>query len=178
MKTNPYCTPEAYQNWKAACLYYFPECKDQLKPNRKGWVLHHKDQSLRHTDINRYNEWRIEDVIPMTNEDHIRLHSKGNHYKLGHKASDETRAKMSASMKGRKAWNKGISPSDDTRAKMSEACKGRKHSDETRAKMGAAHKGNTGSIGFKWWNNGITSVFCKECPEGYVAGRLYKRKGS
>ena len=155
MKTDPYHTPEAFQNWKTACYYYFPECKDQPKPNRKGWVLHHKDPTLRHTDINRYNEWRIEDVVPMTNEEHSRLHHIGTHYKLGHKHSAESRAKMSASMKGRKAWNKGISPSDEVRKKMSEADRG-------------TH----------WWNNGFISKKCKECPEGFKAGRIYKRKGA
>lgn len=73
--------------------------------------------------------------------------------RLGSKASDETRAKQSASMKGKL---KGIpkspehreklkevmrDPSDETRAKMRAAKLGRTVPDETKRKMAEAHKG-------------------------------------
>lgn len=57
-----------------------------------------------------------------------------NRGKPGPRPSLETRAKMSASKKGRK-----VSP--ETKAKMSEAAKGRKYSPEARAKMSAGQKG-------------------------------------
>lgn len=46
---------------------------------------------------------------------------------------------MSASRKGKPAWNKGMSPPDDVRTKISIAKKGHKASPETRAKMSASH---------------------------------------
>jgi len=65
------------------------------------------------------------------------------------KFSDETRAKMSASQKGRtltaetrvklSAAMKGRTQSAEHRAKLGAARKGRTHSAEARAKLGAAH---------------------------------------
>jgi hypothetical protein len=52
--------------------------------------------------------------------------------------SEESRAKMSASSKGK-------SHSDETKAKMSAAKKGKTHSEESKAKMSAAKKGKTHS---------------------------------
>jgi len=42
----------------------------------KGWVLHHKDVNLKHTDPKRYREWRIGDVEPMTIQKHRALHMR------------------------------------------------------------------------------------------------------
>ena len=39
-------------------------------------------------------------------------------------------------------------------------------SPETRRKMSAGTKGT------KWWNNGVKCVRAKECPAGFVRGRL------
>ena len=59
-------------------------------------------------------------------------------YSLGHKASDESKAKMSAVRKGHP--HHGPPPvSEEIRAKHSVARKG--HSDETRAKMSATRLG-------------------------------------
>lgn len=43
---------------------------------------------------------------------------------------------------------------------------GKKHSAKTKQKIREA------CIGCHWWNNGIEDRFCKECPEGFVHGRL------
>lgn len=42
---------------------------------QEGWVLHHKDVTLRICDIDRYIQWRIEDLVPMTKSEHRRLHN-------------------------------------------------------------------------------------------------------
>ena len=26
--------------------------------------------------------------------------------------------------------------------------------------------------GLNWYNNGIEEIFCKECPEGFIPGRI------
>ena len=78
------------------------------------------------------------------------------HWKYSEKA-EEIKAKISASKKGKPAWNKGISPSEESRAKMSVSQKqrdwsgwaptaGRTHSSETKEKMKAAHLANPPSI--------------------------------
>ena len=71
--------------------------------------------------------------------------------------------------------NKGIPPSEETKRKMSIARKGKILSEETKQKMSIAHQGkNTWSKTLHWFNNGIKNVFVKECPEGFVKGRLKK----
>jgi NUMOD3 motif len=56
-------------------------------------------------------------------------------------ASDETRSRLSAAMKGRPSPNKGKSLSAEQRAKISEALKGSRHTAETCAKMSATRLG-------------------------------------
>lgn len=50
---------------------------------------------------------------------------KGNKNMLGHKHSLESRKKMSESLKGRKAWNKGVPMSEEQKKKLSDAHKGK-----------------------------------------------------
>ena len=113
-----------------------------------------------------------------------------NHPMFGKHPSEETCKKMSESKKGennpffgkhhsaetRKMMseaNKGKHPSEESRKKMSESKEGENHpmfgkyhSAEARKKMSEAHKGN------HWYNNRVTSILAKTCPEGFVPGRL------
>ena len=113
-----------------------------------------------------------------------------NHPLFGKHHSAKTRKKMGESKKGennpffgkhhsaetRKMMSeahKGKHPSEESRKKMSESKKGENHpmfgkyhSAEARNKMSEAHKGN------HWYNNGVTSILAKTCPEGFVPGRL------
>lgn len=61
---------------------------------------------------------------------------------------DETKAKISAAMKGKKNAL-GNKHSDETRAKMSAAHKGKPHSAEMKAKMSIAMKGKKNTLGMK-----------------------------
>lgn len=76
---------------------------------------------------------------------------KGKKNRLGIKHSDEAKAKMSASAKGRVSWCKGMTRSQEYRMKISETLKGRyvgeenpffgrKHSDETKRKISETKK--------------------------------------
>ena len=113
-----------------------------------------------------------------------------NHPLFGKHHSAKTRKKMGESKKGennpffgkhhsaetRKMMSeahKGKHPSEESRKKMSESKKGenhpmfgKHHSAEARNKMSEAHKGN------HWYNNGVTSILAKTCPEGFVPGML------
>lgn len=95
----------------------------------------------------------------------------------GKKHSEETKKKISEAKKGKK-----LGPhSEEQKRKMSEAHKGKVFSEEHKRKLSEAHKGKPapnkgkklGSNGTHWYNNGEINVKAKECPEGFVKGRLY-----
>lgn len=81
--------------------------------------------------------------------------------------------------------------STETRKKLSEALKGKKRSDDFKKKISIIKKNNTNMLGkhhteesklktsssmmgMKFYNNGIKNIRAKECPEGYVPGRVTK----
>ena len=76
------------------------------------------------------------ELIFLTPLEHNRLHRKG------HALSDETKRKLSESLKGKTR----AQFSDETRRKMSEAKKGRTFSEETRKKMSEVRKGKTWKV--------------------------------
>ena len=45
-----------------------------------GYVLHHVDMELKTKDIERYIEWRLEDLQLMKKGEHIKLHHTGLKY--------------------------------------------------------------------------------------------------
>mgnify|MGYP003289089356 CR=1 FL=1 len=148
-------------NKEKAYLYFWPELKGRCK---EGWVLHHKDPSWKTEDPERYKQWNVEDLIPLTVGEHTTLHCKGKpsgrkgkhisekpekekkkketmsvfrpvnkeFYQVIHTVSEESRKKMSESLKGRISWMKG-----------------KHHTQESNKKNSEAHKG------MLFWNNGI-----------------------
>ena len=67
---------------------------------------------------------------------------------FGKTATEETRKKLSAALKGKPAWNKGLTMPESARKKQSNALKGRHLSAEARRKLSEARKGKTA------WNKG------------------------
>ena len=123
--------------------------------------------------------------------------------KIREEFANKLSQKMKGKNKGKTPWNKGKkckSLSEETRQKISEANKGRIRSEETKNKISESLKGNknmrgkhlsedakqklsavnkgknTWSKTLHWYNNGIKNVFVRECPEGFVKGRLKKTK--
>lgn len=154
--------------------YYFKAIgKIPRDAGKQEWCLHHVDTTLKYTDPERYNEWRIEDLVPMTMADHTALHwqdpaaklarsekiSEAKRGKPGHLHSDETRAKISAALKGHEV-------PEETRAKISAGCMGRPswlkgthglvtpwnkgkrncYSEETLRRMGEGNRGRAQSL--------------------------------
>lgn len=64
--------------------------------NAQGLVLHHKDPDLIVKDIDRYNEWRPEDLVVLTREEHAAIHHTGR------KRPDWVGKKISEARKGKK----------------------------------------------------------------------------
>lgn len=96
--------------------------------------MHHKDITLRHNDRERYDEWRIEDLVVMECGDHTRLHMEisGNcmsnpevyekHSKV--MSSEEIRAKISRSMKQYRLDTKDSEKEKERNRKISEKLMG------------------------------------------------------
>lgn len=56
---------------------------------------------------------------------------------------------------------------------------GKKRSKEACEKTSKALIGHTGHwCGAHWYNNGVKSVLAFKCPDGYVAGKLYRKRVS
>ena len=142
------------------------------------WHCHHRRETIYSAkeliEIGEYYNRPACELIFLTPLEHHRLHHLGKH------PSEETRKKMSEANKGENnpqfgklPWNKGKCLSEETRKKMSGSKKGKNHpffgkhhSEKTRRKMSKAH------IGKHWYNNGVVSVLTRECPNGFVKGRI------
>ena len=94
----------------------------------------------------------------------------------GKKMSEDTKKKISETEKGKKISEeskkkmsdaqKGKHRSEETKNKMSEAKKGKHFSEEHKKKMSEAKKG------MHFFNNGKINIRAKECPPGFVPGRI------
>lgn len=82
-----------YRNRLNACKHFYPEGNGKIKT---GYCLHHIDDRLKHDYPDRYNEWRIEDLVMITSEEHTRLHHTGKSALV----SEVTRHKMSIASRG------------------------------------------------------------------------------
>ena len=144
----------------------------------KGWHCHHRlethtpDGERRAVDIPQaelkssgmYYNRPASELIFLTTREH-------NAFKKGKPGPS----------KGKPAWNKGKKGiySEETIKRMSEAKKGRqlrlgcKHSEETTKKLSEAKKGkNNPAFGMHWYHNDVENIRAKECPEGFIPGRL------
>ena len=171
-----------------------------LKDNFKGWHCHHRlethnsDGERRLVDISHkelkalgmYYNRPAEELIFLTTREHNVLHTKGkqawnkgkkmseefcrknSESHKGKHASDETRRKMSAMRKGENHPMYGKHHSEETRNKMSEVKKGKHHTEDAKKKMSAQRKGMC------FFNNGKINKRAKECPPGFIPGRLRK----
>ena len=145
-----YCKePEKIENYKKA-----------KKDNFKGWECHHRLET--HTSD---GERRLIDITA------AELKALGMYY---NRPAEEL---IFLTTRGHYIYRKGKPKSGEAKKKMSEAKKdrytgennsfyGKHHSEETKKKMRKAQTGK------HWYNNGEKEVFSKECPEGFVPGRL------
>jgi len=128
--------------------------------------------------------------IELVNEEFVALDSNYNLQTGGSngsfKHSEETRAKISEALKGRK----GKKISEENKAKLSAANKGnkyrkgRKHSEETRAKMSAANKGRKGKKHSEESKRKMSEAFkrrtkheCPHCHKFHNAANLARWHG-
>lgn len=124
--------------------------EEAIDDKSQTWHCHHRfethnsDGERRLIDITKkelisldmYYDRPANELIFMTNSEHITLHQKGR------KLSEETRKKIAVA-------RKGIQLSEETKRKISEEQKGKKRlpfSEETRKKMSEAAKGKPGTM--------------------------------
>ena len=137
------------------------------------WDIHHRRETIFSRkdliEIGEYYNRPACELIFLTKSDHTILHHLGKH------RSEEMRRKMSDvrsgennPMFGKPSAFKGKHHSAEARKKMSEARKGKRFSESHRKKLSEALKGK------HLYNNGVISVLARECPEGFVKGRIKK----
>lgn len=151
-----------------------------IDAKKNEWVLHHRDTTLKNDNPVRYDEWRIEDLVPMKRGDHTRLHLS-----LRPPMPKETREKISQTLTGRKR-------SEETRRKISETQKGRTRDVESirkgietfrknHPKKQKVKKSNS-NRGLFWITNGVENKrisASQKIPSGWKKGRIgWKRKFS
>ena len=155
--------------------------EDAKKDNFKGWHCHHRlethnsDGERRSVDITMeelkalgmYYHRPASELIFLTISEHNSLHHKGK------PLSAEQKNRLSEANKGNK-HALGYKHSEETKKKISDARKDKPRSEETRNKIRAAVKGNTNVRGRHWYNNGKISKRAKECPPGFIPGRIKK----
>ena len=102
-----------------------------------------------------------------------KLRGKNNHF-YGKHHSEETKKRISEAMKGKLSGRKGKHHSEEAKKKISEGRKGKPAWNKGKKGVQEAwNKGlKLGSNGTHWYNNGETNIKAKECPEGFVKGRL------
>ena len=153
-------------NFKRYCKDYesIENYEKALADNFKGWHCHHRlethtpDGKRRDVDIAQaelralgmYWHRPSDELIFLTESEHDSLHKKGNTYFKGKRHTEESRIKMS------------------------ETRKGTHFTEEHKKKLGKAKKGNTYTKDMRWYNNGKINIMSKECPPGFIPGRLRK----
>lgn len=161
-------------NHNITFAYYQAIGKIPKDVKKNEWCLHHIDTTLRYRDKTRYDEWRIEDVIPMLRSEHSRIHSRDRH------CTEETKQKI-------RAANLGKRLSEEIRRKISETQKGRKIPEEIIKKRVETYKKNhphrskqkqlksPEERGKFWITNGIENKRIAEnaeIPSGWHRGRF------
>lgn len=106
-----------------------------------------------------------------------------NNPNFGKHLSKDTRRKIAESTTGSKNHFFGKHHTEETRKKISELNSGtnnpnfgKNRTKATRKRIASSMKGNTNCVGQHWFNNGKMSIRARECPSGFVAGRI-RRNG-
>ena len=109
--------------------------------------------------------------------------SKGNKNALGYRHTDEAKNKIAEAMKGENNPFYGRHHTEESKRKNAEAHKGKHlgkdnpfygktHSEEVKKRI--SEKNKVKMKGMRFFNNGKINIRAKECPDGFVPGRIKK----
>lgn len=150
--------------------------------NFKGWECHHRlethnsDGERRSVDIttselkalDMYWNRPASELIFLTTKEYKALHSKGKQYMLGKHLPEQQKKKISKALNGKPK-------TEEHRKRISRARKGMHLAEETKRKLSIANKGKSNiTKGTHYYNNGVKTIRAKECPPGFIPGRLRK----
>ena len=142
--------------------------------------------------LGMYYNRPAEELIFLTSSEHSILHNKGeSHPFYGKHLPEEHKNKIGEGNRGKQLTEEtkhkislakiGKPKSVETRRKMAEAHTGKHHSEETKLKIGEASRNSSEETrkklsavtkGTRWYNNGKINKRAKECPKGFIPGRL------
>ena len=170
------------QKMYSAVIYMQTGCKNRkFKFNSRLYETIRKEYSSKISGKNHWNygkpSWNK--GIPLSDEQKEKLRKAltGRHLKestkeklRGKTHTDEWKAKMSEKMSGKNNPFYGKSHTPETMKRIKAKLTGRSRSKD------ACEKASISIHKLKWWNNGKENVRKRECPAGFVAGRLKKKK--
>ena len=96
------------------------DCHHVLELTLDGQFAHHPEELER---MGMYWNRPAYELEFLKHTDHQKMHMKANPPMKGRAHSDVTKSKISSSLKGQRAWNKGIPCSEDSKRKQSETKK-------------------------------------------------------
>ena len=149
------CTKKGYRGMMAKAFIFM----------RKKAVIYASDETIE--QIAKDYENAMKEAAEANKGKHFseEARKKMREAKKGKHLSEETRKKISETEKGKPK-------SEETKNKMSTAMKGKRFSEEHKNKLSEAMKGNTNVRGTRWFNNGKINIRAKECPDGFIPGRI------
>ena len=170
-----------YYLWKCAKKGYRGMMAKAFTFMRKKAVAYATDETIEQI-AKDYEEAMKEAAEAMKGKKFTEEHKKKlSEAQKGKHPSEYTRIKMSKTRKGKRTGKDnpfyGKHHSEEAKKKMSEArkgkptwSKGKKLSEETKKKISEVNIGRM--KGTRWFNNGKINKRAKECPPGFVPGRL------